>query len=152
MPGERSYRNRLSELWRILSSEPYQRKLRSKSPDLRPAPAKRDEYIITAGERAIVKQGDPPTGLVFHDESFLIVYERWSTETDAILRYKYHYQRSDGWFVRYDMHEAEQEVAGHPRHHLQASQLGENVRLPTGQVTCEDVLQMIVEQFVGADG
>jgi hypothetical protein len=149
LPEERSYRNRLSELWRILSSEPYQRKLRSKSPALHPAPAKRGEYIITAGERLIVKPGDAPTGIVFRDGSFLVVYEKWSKEPDELLSYRYHYQRPDGWFVRYDMHE--RELPGHPKHHLQASTLGEGIRLPTGEVTCEDVLETIVEQFVGAD-
>lgn len=150
MAEERSYRNRLSELWRILSSQPYQSKLRSKSPDLHPAPARRGEFIIVAGKSQIVKPGDPPSGIVFLDESFLVVYERWSTGTDSLLRYKYHYQRPGGWFVRYDMHETEQ-LEGHPKHHLQASVLGVYVRLPTGEVACEDVLQMIVEQFVGAN-
>jgi hypothetical protein len=151
LAGGRSYRNRLSELWRIHSSQPYQNKLRSKSPDLHPVSAKRGEFIIVAGESQIVKPGDTPNGIVFRDESFLVVYEMWSTESDSLLRYKYHYQRPDGWFVRYDMHETEQ-VEGHPKHHLQANVLDENVRLPTGEVACEDVLQMVVEQFVDANG
>jgi hypothetical protein len=83
---------------------------------------------------------------MFRDESFLVIYEKWSKEPDELLGYRYHYQRPDGWFVRYDMHETE--LPGHPKHHLQASALGEDVRLPTGPVTCEDVLEMIVEQFV----
>ena len=65
---------------------------------------------------------------------------------DKLLSYKYHYQRPDGWFVRYDMEE--EKHAGHPKHHLQAIVLGDKVRLPTGEVHCEDVLEMIVEQFV----
>ena len=134
------------QLWRILSSQPYQSRLRSKSPNLHPTPARQGEFIIVAGESQIVKPGDRPNGIVFRDGSFLIVYERWSKETDSLLRYKYHYQRPDGWFVCYDMHETQ--LPGHPKHHLQASALGEDVRLPTGLVTCEDVLEMIVEQFV----
>lgn len=145
----RSYRDRLWQLWRILSSQPYQSKLRSKSPDIRPTEDRRGNYIITAGERVIVKPGDRPNGIVFRDESFLVIYEKWSKETDTLLGYKYHYQRTDGWFVRYDMHEEER--PGHPKHHLQASALGDGIRLPTGEVMCEDVLEMIVEQFVRED-
>ncbi len=147
--AERSYRDRMWQLWRVLSSEPYQSKLRSKSPDLRPTEDRRGNYIVTAGERVIVKPGDAPTGIVFRDGSFLVVYEKWSKEPDELLSYRYHYQRPDGWFVRYDMHETE--LPGHPKHHLQASALGEDIRLPTGEVKCEDVLETIVEQFVSAE-
>ena len=134
------------QLWRILSSEPYQSKLRSKSPDLHPTQDNRGNYIITAGERVMVKSGNPPTGIVFRDRSFLVVYEKWSKEPDELLRYRYHYQRPDDWFVRYDMRETE--LPGHPKYHLQSSALGADLRLPTGAVTCENVLEMIVEQFV----
>lgn len=134
------------QLWQVLSSEPYQRKLRSKSPDLHPTEDRRGNYIITAGERVIVKPGDAPSGIVFEDGSFLIVYEKWSREPDELLGYRYHYQRADDWFVRYDMHETEME--GHPKHHLQASALNEDVRLPTGEVSCEQVLDLVVVQFV----
>lgn len=134
------------QLWQVLSSEPYQRKLRSKSPDLHPTEDRRGNYIITAGERVIVKPGDAPSGIVFEDGSFLIVYEKWSKEPDELLGYRYHYQRADDWFVRYDMHETEME--SHPKHHLQASALNEDVRLPTGEVTCEQVLDLVVVQFV----
>ena len=134
------------QLWRILSSAPYQSKLRSKSPDLHPNEDRQDNFIITAGERLIVKPGDSPTGIVFNDGSFLVVYEKWSKRLDELLSYKYHYQRSDDWFVRYDMHE--ETLHGHPKHHLQASVFDEGVRLLTGEVTFEGVLEMIVEQFV----
>lgn len=134
------------QLWRILSSEPCQSKLRSKSPDIHPTEDRRGNYIITAGERVIVKPGDPPSGIVFNDGSFLVIYEKWSKEPDELLGYRYHYQRPGGWFVRFDMHETE--LPGHPKHHLQASALGEDIRLPTGPVACEDVLGMIVEQLV----
>lgn len=93
-----------------------------------------------------VKPGASPRGVVFRDDSFLVVYEKWSVSEDELLSYKYHYQRSDGWFVRYDLEEKER--PGHPRHHLQASALGRNVRLTTGEVRCEQVLEMIAEQFV----
>jgi len=133
-------------LWRILSSGPCQRALRSKSPDPHPTEDRRGNFIITADERLIVKPGDPPSGIVFSDGSFLVVYEKWSKDPDVLLGNRYHYQRADDWFVRYDMHETGRE--GHPKHHLQASALGQDVRLPTGEVSCEQVLDLIVVQFV----
>jgi hypothetical protein len=92
-----------------------------------------------------VKLGEKPRGIVFRDNSFLVLYEEWSFE-DKLLSYKYHYQRPDGWFVRYDMDKKEK--LGHPKHHFQASPIGEGVRLPTGEVRCEEVLKMIADQFV----
>ncbi|CAN5912044.1 hypothetical protein BH23ACT11_BH23ACT11_05010 [soil metagenome] len=93
-----------------------------------------------------MKPDDHPRGVVFRDDSFLVIYEKWSKSEDTLLGYKYHYQRSDVWFVRYDMEETSR--IGHPKYHLQASGLGENVRLPTGEVRCEAVLEMVAEQFV----
>lgn len=42
----------------------------------------------------------------------------------------------------------ETERRGHPKYHVQATELGEDVCLPTGEVYCEDVLQAVIEQFV----
>lgn len=134
------------QLWRVLSTEPYQRRLRSTSPDLHPTEDRRGNYIITAGQRLIVKPGDTPSGIVFNDGSFLVVYEKWSKVPDELLGYRYHYRRADDWFVRYDMHEIERE--GHPKHHLQASALGQDIRLPTGEVSCEQELDLILMQFI----
>lgn len=93
-----------------------------------------------------MKLHDPPRGIVFHDESFLVVYEKWSKEHDVVVGYKYHYQRPDGSNFRYDMEETERQ--GHPKYHVQATELGDDIRLPTGTVYCEDVLKAIIEQFV----
>ena len=134
------------EHYRLWHDAPLYRRTWYKSPDIRPTEDRRGNYIITAGERVIVKPGDPPSGIVFNDGSFLVIYEKWSKEPDELLGYRYHYQRPDDWFARYDMHETEME--GHPKHHLQASALGEDVRLPTGEVSCEQVLELIVEQLV----
>lgn len=112
---------------------------------IRPDEDGRGNSFKTAG-KPFVKPADKPRGIVFDDGSFLVLYEKWSTSEDKLLTYKYHYQRPNGWFVRYDMEGEKRE--GHPRYHLQMSVLGENVRLPTGEVHCEDVLEMIVEQFV----
>ena len=42
----------------------------------------------------------------------------------------------------------EKELEHHPKHHLQASALGADVRLPTGDVSCEQVLELIAKQFI----
>ena len=83
---------------------------------------------------------------MFNDGSFLVVYEKWSKVPDELLGYRYHHQRADDWFVRYDMHEIERE--DHPKHHLQASTLGQDSRLPTGEVSCEQVLGLILVQSI----
>lgn len=93
-----------------------------------------------------MRPSDPPRGIVFSDNSFLVIFEEWSVGERTLLNYKYHYKRPDGWFVRYDM-EKEKRV-GHPKYHLQSSVLDEKVRLTTGEVTCGEVLEMIAEQFI----
>ena len=145
--SERSYAERLGEIWSVLLGEECQSRLRSKSPNLQPAGEDEEgNFVIKTEGPPFVKPKDPPRGIVFHDESFLVVYEKWSKETDTIVGYKYHYQRSNGSNFRYDMEEVERR--GHPKHHVQATELGEDTRLSTGTVYCEDVLQTIVEQFV----
>jgi hypothetical protein len=135
------------QIWGILLGEECQARLRSKSPKLHPAGEDEEgNYIIKTEGPPFVKREDRPRGIVFHDGSFLVVYERWSKETDTIIGYKYQYQRPDGSNFRYDMEETERPK--HPKHHVQATELGEDVRLPTGLVQCEDVLKAIVEQFV----
>ena len=141
-----SYGKRIAEIRNVLYPEPFQKKLRSKDPQIRPGEDGRGNFFVKTAGLPFVKPGDAPRGIVFRDDSFLVVYEKWSVEEDRLLSYKYHYQRPDGWSVRYDMEERDQ--PGHPKHHLQASVLGEGVRLPTGEVKCEQVLEMIAEQFV----
>lgn len=137
------------QLRQVLGSEPLQKRLRSKSPDIRPAPAKRGEYIIAAGDPQIVRPGDAPKGIVFRDGSFLLVFEKWSKDNDSLLAYSYKYLTPGGLSIRYDMHE--EQLSGHPKRHLQINALGEDVRLPTGEVACEEVIEMIAEQFVAED-
>ncbi len=74
---------------------------------LHPTEDRRGNYTIVAGERVIVKSGDPPSGIVFNDGSFLVIYEKWSKDPDELLGYRYQYQRPDDWFVRYDMQRSE---------------------------------------------
>jgi uncharacterized protein DUF6516 len=75
--------------------------------NLHPTEVRRGNYTIVAGERVIVKSGDPPSGIVFNDGSFLVIYEKWSKDPDELLGYRYHYQRPDDWFVRYNMQRSE---------------------------------------------
>lgn len=141
-----SYRTRITDIWNVLYPQPFQEKLRSKSPEIRPGEDGRGNFFIKTTGIPFVKPDDAPRGIVFRDDSFLVVYEKWSISEDKLLSYKYHYQRPDGWFVRYDMEEEKR--TDHPKHHIQVSVLAENVRLPTGEVHCEEVLEMIAEQFV----
>jgi len=145
--AERSFGRRIAEIRAVLYPQPFQKKLRSKSPTISPGQTRRSVFLKTPG-LPFVKPGERPRGIVFCDDSFLVLYEEWSFE-DELLSYKYHYQRPDGWFVRYDMDK--EDTLGHPKHHLQASPLGKDVRLPTGEVRCEEVLRMVAEQFVLLD-
>lgn len=145
-----SYANRLGQLWSVLLGEECQCRLRSKSPSLHPAGEDEEgNFVIKTAGPPFVKPEDLPRGIVFHDDSFLVVYEKWSKTTDATVGYKYHYQRSDGSNFRYDMEETKRR--GHPKYHVQATELGEDIRLPTGHIYCEDILQAIIEQFVDPD-
>jgi hypothetical protein len=128
----RSVGKRLAEVRAILYPQPFQKKLRTKVPTITTGQTGYSEYFKTLG-LPFVKQGDRPRGIVFRDNSFLVVYEEWSLD-DELLSYKYHYQRPDNWFVRYDMNKEER--PRHPKHHLQAG------------VRCEELLKMIAEQFV----
>jgi Family of unknown function (DUF6516) len=145
--AERSFGKRIAEIRAVLYPQPFQKRLRSKSPTISTGQTGRSVFLKTPG-LPFVKPDEMPRGIVFRDDSFLVLYEEWSFE-DELLSYKYHYQRPDGWFVRYDMDK--EEKPGHPKHHLQASPLDEGVRLPTGEVRCEAVLRMIAEQFVHLD-
>ena len=128
----------------VLYSQPVQKKLRSKSPVFQTGETGRSRFFKTPG-LPFVKAGEKPRGVVFDDESFLVLYEEWSYE-DELLSYKYQYYRpDDDWSLRYDMGE---ERPDHPKHHLQASALGENLRMPTGEVRCEKVIEMICQQIV----
>jgi hypothetical protein len=142
-----SFGDRIAEIRTVLAQQPLQKKLRSKSPVMPTGQTPRSNFLKTPG-LPFVKPDDKPRGIVFCDESFLVLYEEWSFDNE-LLSYKYHYQRPDGWSVRYDMDKEER--LGHPKHHLQASPLGEAVRLPTGEVRCEQVIRMISEQFVRLD-
>ncbi|HLM77577.1 MAG TPA: DUF6516 family protein [Rubrobacteraceae bacterium] len=141
-----SYGERIAAIRAILQQEAFQEKLRSKSVEIHPGEDGRGNFVIKTPGLTFVKPDDKPRGIVFRDHSFLVLYEKWSKKDNCILSYKYHYQRTDAenCFLRYDMEEWEQ--ADHPKHHLQVSPLSKNIRLPTGEVHCEDVLMAIIAQ------
>lgn len=140
------HQNRAWSIRNVFVPEARGRKLRKRTFRIEQLPDGQGNMIVRTEGPPMVKKGTPPTGIVFRDGSFLVAFEKWSVQNDEILRYKYHYKRPDGSFLRYDMEEQERE--GHPRCHLQASALGDDIRLPTGVVGCEEVLQVIAEQLV----
>ena len=129
-----------------MSGEPYNRLLKYRYAQIKTLDA-RSFYAISCGEKGIIKPDTPPTGIVFNDGSFLRVFEKWSSDTDTLLEYGYHYQISHGLSIRYDMDSAVRSPA-HPEHHIQTSAIGGDIRLPSGPVRCEAVLTMIFEQFL----
>lgn len=75
------------------------------------------------------------------------IFEKWSISENELLEYSYNYQVPYGVSIRYDM-DTVNASATHTEHHMQISAIGEGIRLPTGMVRCEQVLQLIFEQFV----
>lgn len=139
-------KERVSELWSVMSNEPYNSLLKYRHAVIRPEAAE-TFYTVSCGDAGIVKPHTSERGVIFKDGSFLTIYEKWSVADNHLLEYTHHYQVSHGISIRYDM-SPEAASASHPEHHLQTSDLGEDVRLPTGEVRCEEVLQMIFEQFL----
>lgn len=86
-----------------------------------------------------------PCGVIFSDGSFLTIYEEWYKPDNGLLAYSYHYQRND-LSVRYDMDEQPRE--GIPRWHVQFSGIAKIHAPCGGRVGIEEVLEMIVHQFM----
>lgn len=139
-------RRRRQELWRVLSAKPYNALLKNRYAHIKPEDA-RSFYTISCGDKGIIRPDTPPTGVVFNDGSFLRLFEKWSSRTNTLLEYGYHYQIPNGIWIRYDMDPTARSPA-HPEHHIQTSAIGDDIRLPSGQVGCEAVLTMIFEQFL----
>jgi hypothetical protein len=139
-------KERRSELWGVMVQEPYNTLLKYRYATIKPTPAL-TFYTISCGRRRTRPEDTNPSGVIFQDDSYLTVYEKWSVADNRILEYEYHYQRPDGVWIRYDM-DPEAASASHPEHHLQGRDLGSDIRLPTGKIKCEEVLQMIFEQFL----
>ena len=49
--------------------------------------------------------------------------------------------------IRYDMDPAT-EAPHHPRCHIQTSAIGEGIRIPSNEVMCDAVLEMVLEQIL----
>lgn len=140
-------KDRQDELWRMLVQPRYNRLLKHLQVAINPKPF-RTFYAITCG-RQRTKEGDTtPSGVIFQDDSYLTIFEEWAVDGNQLRQYEYHYQMPDGAWLRYDMN-SDSASESHPEHHLQTSWLGKEVRLPTGKIECETVLQMIFEQLVG---
>lgn len=133
-------------MWRILSGEPYNSLLQNRGPIIKPL-STRHFYTIACGEKGIIGPDTPPTGVIFGDGTFLRIFEKWSTRDNKLLEYSYHYQIPCGLSIRYDK-DSKNASPAHPEHHVQTNGVGTGIRLPTGEIRCEEVLQLIFEQFV----
>lgn len=140
-------KQRQGQLSSFLSAEPYNSLLKPRYVRFTPQAAK-TFYTIACGGKGIIKPTTPPSGVIFEDGSFLNSYEKRSVQNDELLEYTHHYQMPDGLWIRYDK-DTDNASADHPEHHLQANGIGKDTRLPTGEVSCEEILEMIFEQFVG---
>ena len=140
-------RDRRRQISRVLSREPYNGLLKNRSPIIKPKD-RRAFYAVSCGAKGIIEPDTPPTGAIFNDGSFLRIFEKWSTRDGGLLTYSYHYQIPHGLSIRYDK-DPENASPAHPEHHLQTSGVGRDIKLPTGEILCEEVLRMIFEQFVG---
>jgi hypothetical protein len=139
-------KERRDQLWGMMAHEPYNSLLRDRYAVIKPNPA-HTFYTISCGRRRTRPEDTTPSGVIFQDDSYLTIFEKWSVADNRILEYEFHYQRSDEAWVRYDL-DSDAASASHPKHHLQTNYF-DDIRLPTGEIQCEEVLQMIFEQFVG---
>ncbi len=140
-------KERKNQLWIMMANEPYNSLLKYRRAVIKPESA-RTFYTISCGRRRTRPEDTTSSGVVFQDDSYLTIYEEWSVAENYLSLYEYHYQRPDGFWIRYDM-DPDAASVRHPEHHLQARDLGKRIRLPTGKIKCEEVLRMIFEQFVG---
>ncbi len=139
-------KERKSNLWGMMAHEPYNRLLKNRYVVIKPTYAQ-TFYTISCGRRRTSPDDTTPSGVIFRDDSYFTVYEKWSVAGNHPLEYEYYYQRPDGVWIRYDFDPGAASVR-HPEHHRQARNLGSEIRLPTGKIKCEEVLQLIFEQFV----
>ena len=139
-------KKRRSELWGKMANKPYNSLLKYGYAVIKPVPAE-SFYIVSCGEQRTVNPHGLEDAVVFKNDSFLTIYERWSVPSNCIAEYSFHYQLPGGGSIRYEM-DSEAASASHPEYHLHVSALGDDYRLPTGQITCESVLEMIFEQFL----
>lgn len=122
--------------------------MRSQKVEILPTEDGKGDFTVRSESRKFVKSVGKPQDIVFRDDSYFAFYEKWSGKEARLLSYKYLYQRigSENWFMHYDMEEWEK--PGHPKHHLQISKLGKEIRLPTGQVRCEEVVKALIIQNI----
>jgi len=137
---------RRAQLQSILSAEPYNSQLKHRYAVIEAVDSK-TFFIISCGRKGIIRPNTAPSGVVFKDGSFLRIYEKWSVETNSLLEYSYHYQIPNGLSIRYDIDPA-REASDHPKYHIQTSATGRHIRMPSNEVMCEAVLEMIFEQFL----
>ena len=121
-------------------------------------------YVPSQSTFQYITPQSSPTGMVFLDDSFLLVKhifrydyptEDASKPTICNLEYSYHYQRpSDNSFFRYDFHPDVGDAETHPLYHLHASgwlpdaiELPSVPRFPVATITLDEVLELIRINF-----
>lgn len=144
MPEQPYYR--LGSLRSTIANCVPEAKLRDKTPIIEHIPTGEAEILQTKGPRTARKK-TLPQGIIFVDESYLTIYEKWSIGGEELLGYKYHYQRGEE-HMRYDLNETQRYKI--PLHHMNISSLGDDVHVPCGGAPVEfgEVLEMIVQHFV----
>lgn len=137
---------RIADLRLAITNYVPDRKLRAKTPVIEQSQSATILLLKTEGP-LFAKKGTRPCGVVFQDDSYLILFEEWSLADGSLVAYKYHYQRQDGFFLRYDMDKEKRRNI--PRHHFQTSAL-EGSHLPCGGAPVDfgEVLEAIVGHFL----
>jgi hypothetical protein len=138
---------RRGKLWGMMANDPYNSLLKFRFAVFKPVVAM-SFYTVSCGEKRVVEPSGPEEAVVFKDDSFLTIYEKWSVPDNRLTEYTLRYQVPRGISIRYEM-DSDADSASHPEYHLHVSALGDDYRLPTGKVKSEEVLRMIFEQFVG---
>lgn len=130
---------------RIIARRSSADKFKIQTPDIEHHPTGTEWIVNTKIEKRTVKRNTPPSGIVFVDDSFLTIYEKWATSGE-LLGYKYHYQSGDQ-DIRYELDEEKRENI--PQHHMNTSYI-QDVHVPCGGAPVDfgEVLDMIIQNFV----
>lgn len=123
-----------------------ERKLRTRKPPVIEHYETANTLILKTKGPRTARQRTLPHGIVFHDDSYLTVFEEWSRAEGSLLAYKYNYLQGDQ-SLRYELDKEKRE--GIPLHHVHSSTLS-GVHVPCGSPPADfgEVLEMLVQHFV----
>lgn len=137
--------SRVGDLRQIIASRSSSGKFKIQTPYIEHHSTGMEWIVNTKVDQRTVKRSTPPSGIVFVDDSFLTIYEKWDTSGE-LLGYKYHYQSGDQ-DVRYELDEEKRENI--PQHHMNTSFI-KDAHVPCGGAPVDfgEVLDMIIQDFV----